>query len=91
MILDLEPQNNLLLRHGVLGQLLSTTKDGEHEDVVVTNAVHDSITSQEHLSDVVTLDLRNDTRRQGHSAARSAVFRRLAIHLRAACGLSRAM
>ena len=60
------PQNNLLLRRGVLGQLLSTTEDGEHENVIVTNTVYDSITSQEHLSDVVTMDLRDDARSQGH-------------------------
>ena len=59
----------------MLGQLLSTTEDGEHENVIVTNAVYDSIASQEDLSDVVTLDLRNDTRRQGKTPwPRSRLF-----------------
>jgi hypothetical protein len=33
----------LASRNGIFGQLLSTTKDGEHEDVIISNAVHDAI------------------------------------------------
>jgi hypothetical protein len=33
----------LASRNGVFGQLLSTTEDGEHEDVIISNAVHDAI------------------------------------------------
>ena len=49
-------------------------KTVKHENVIVTNAVYDSIASQEDLSDVVTLDLRNDTRRQGHLSCGALPF-----------------
>jgi hypothetical protein len=57
------PMRALLVGNGGFRQLLATAKYGEHEDVIIPNAVDDAIAAEEDFADVVPLDLGNDARR----------------------------
>jgi len=55
------------VRHRVTRQQPTAAKDGEHEDVVLSNAIDDAVATQQDLTDVVPTDLRDDMAGSGHA------------------------